>query len=359
MDWTKESQLLQINAERICIVKPSALGDVVQTMPLLGALRRRFPSAHISWVINHELGDLLAGHADLDEVISFERRGSLATTAQLLWELHRRRFDLVFDLQGLLRTALMTWATGAPLRFGLESAREGSNLACNGIVRGTGRDVAAHARYWRVAEALGVGDVPRSARVSITATEDSWLRDRLWSIPRPILAIHPGAKWITKRWPAEKFAEVATRFAGRYSGTVVAVGSGGDWPAASTIVDRVKLGGRPALNLAGTTTLKQLAALLGAADLVLSNDSGPMHLAAAMGTPVVGLFTCTSPAISGPSGVGHRLIATSVPCAAGYHKTCPHRGSRQLACLRELDVERAWNAVAASLDSARPGLRIA
>ena len=97
--------------------------------------------------------------------------------------------------------------------------------------------------------------------------------------------------------------------------------------------------------------------LLGAADVVVSNDSGPMHLAAAMGTPVVGIFTCTSPILSGPSGTNHELISTSVPCAASYHKTCPQRGKMHLSCLAEIPVDRVWNALERILDRSRPAAR--
>jgi heptosyltransferase I len=359
MEGTLDSRLLHIDAQRICVIKPSALGDIVQSLPLLGALRQRFPSARISWVVNRELSDLLTGHPELHEVIPFDRRGPLSSVGQLLWDLRQRRFDLAFDLQGLLRTGLMTLATGARLRIGLETAREGSALACHELIPGTSRQVPAHQRYWRVAETLKVGDLPRLARVPTTAADRSWVLDRLWGLPRPLVAVHPGAKWVTKRWPPEKFAELAVRFARRYAGTVITVGGNGDWPAATTITAAVGESGGRAVNLAGTTTLRQLAALLGAVDLVVSNDSGPMHLAAAMGTPVVGIFTCTSPVISGPAGPGHRVVATHLPCAAGYHKTCPHRGPDHLACFRELDVERAWSAFAAALDGLPQPLQVA
>ena len=133
--------------------------------------------------------------------------------------------------------------------------------------------------------------------------------------------------------------------------------------AAARIVETVHACGRPALNLAGRTTLKQLASLLRAADMMVSNDSGPMHLAAAVGTPVVGIFTCTSavisgpvisgPGLSGPGGARHELVSTAVECAAGYHKRCPLAGSAHLACLTELSVERVWQAVSRILDRQR------
>src|SRR5579872_5199638 len=198
------TRLLEIDARRICLIKPSSLGDVVQTLPLLGMLRRRFPTATLSWVVRRDLADLVIGHPDLAEVIPFHREGTWRQSWQLLGLLKRRRFDLVFDLQGLFRTGVMTFATGAAVRVGLETAREGANLACNCIVPGSGRNVPAQRRYWRVAEALGMADHPRSAVIATTSADASWLATQLRYLPRPIMAIHPGAGWVTKRWTTEK-----------------------------------------------------------------------------------------------------------------------------------------------------------
>jgi lipopolysaccharide heptosyltransferase II len=352
------SELLQLDARRICLIKPSALGDVVQALPLLGMLRQRFPTATISWVIRRDLADLINGHPDLSEAIPYQRHGGWREWRQLLAVLYHRRFDLVFDLQGLLRTAFMTFATRAPWRVGLETAREGSRLACNCIVPDSDRNVPAHARYWRVAEALGMSDHAIEAVIPTTPSDEAWLAAQLGQLPGPLMAIHAGAGWETKRWPVEKFAEIARRF----DGSVVAVGTGSEQIAAARIVDTVHACGRPALNLAGRTTLKQLASLLRAADLMVSNDSGPMHLAAAVGTPVVGIFTCTSPVLSGPALSGsrgrlHELVSTSVACAAGYHKRCPLAGGAHLGCLTELPVERVWSAVLRVIDRQREASR--
>ncbi len=335
------SQLLECDAQHICLIKPTALGDVVQTLPLLGMLRRRFPTASLSWVVRRSFADLLTGHPDLTEVIPFHRSGSWREALQLLRLLKYRRFDLVFDLQGLFRTGIMTLATRAAMRVGLETAREGASLAYNCVLPDSGRTVPAPIRYWRVAEALGMANHPQTAIVATTPADRAWLVDRLRHLPRPLLAIHPGAGWETKRWPVDKFAEIARRF----EGSVVVVGSAGERGLAAQVIEPAVLPNQRMLNLAGETTLRQLAVVLETADVVVSNDSGPMHLAAAFGTPVVGIFTCTSPLLSGPSGAIHELISTGVGCAASYHKTCPHWGRRNLACLEELSVERVWNAV--------------
>lgn len=341
-----------LTGQRILIIKPSALGDVVQTLPLLPALRRRFPQSHIAWVIQRELSELVSGHPDLDEYIPSERRPTLLQALRLARQLRRGQYDLVFDLQGLLRSALMTWATGAAVRVGLETAREGAHLAVHLTVPGTGRSVPAHARVWRVAEMLGVGDTRRQAVVQAPYTSLQQVRGWLRELPRPVFAVQWGARWETKRWPAGKLAEVLSRAALRWGGSAILVGSSGDRAAAAEMgrTVRQQAPNSAFLNLAGRTTLKELAALLSAVDAVVSNDSGPMHLAAGLGTPCLGIFTCTSSVRSGPPGLEHEFVSTTLPCRAGYHKKCPLTGANHLACHDELTVDRVWQALQRLVD---------
>ena len=345
------SRLRDIDARRICIIKPSALGDVVQTLPLLPVLRERFPRAHVSWVVNSSLAELLDGHPDLNTIIPFDRNGTWGRWFALLRDLRRRKFDLAIDLQGLLRTGIMTAATGAAVRVGLESAREGSNLACNCVLPDSGRIVPAHLRYWRVAEELGMGQYMRVTRVHLQDEQRAWTEKQLRDLRgsqsnAPVLVIHPGARWVTKRWPVEKFSVIGAKAIRAYGFSVLILGSPDELPTAArleSLLRRFAPAGK-ILNLTGKTTLKQLSALLQSADVCLTNDSGPMHLAAGLGTSVVGIFTCTSSIRSGPPGNGHELVSTEVPCAASYQKKCPHSGSQHLACMEELPTQRVWSA---------------
>ena len=244
----------------------------------------------------------------------------------------------------------MTAATGAALRIGLQTAREGSRFTVNCVVPETPREMPAHARYWRLAEFLGLGEIPRETFIATSDADRDWADRQLNRLPRPIFAVHPGARWETKRWPVAKFAELMTRAHRTWSGSTLILGSEAERPTAEQmeqdLIARNHSGeSLHVVNLAGQSTLKQLSALLGRVDFAISNDSGPMHLAAALGAPTLGLFTCTSAVRSGPPGDQHEMVSTTVPCAAGYHKTCPHRGDGHLACLNELDVERAWMAL--------------
>lgn len=337
-----------LDSRRICVIKPSALGDVVQALPVLGPLRERFPSASISWVINRGLAGLIDGHRQIDEVIAFDRRGGLRSWWDLLGTLRSKRFDLVLDLQGLFRTGVMTQATGAPVRIGLQTSREGAHRACTATLDGTGRDVPARLRYWRIVDEL-FRDGTRVAAadseiVPIAPADRAFAAARLQALPKPLLAVCPGARWKTKRWPTVKFAALAARAHREFGAAAVILGSPDELQLCSETEKHLRnlMPAAAILNLTGTTKLSQLAAVLEACTWAATNDSGPMHLADAVGTPVLGLFTCTSPWLSGPPLDRHELLSTRMSCAAGYHKSCPLSGVQHQACLAELDVDRAW-----------------
>jgi len=342
-----EDQLANCDARRICIIKPSALGDVVQTLPILPALRERFPQARICWVISRALEPLISGHPDLDDVILYDRRGSWADWWRLLTRLRTERFDLVLDLQGLLRSACMTWATRARLRIGLETVREGAHLACHALLPDTGRMVPAHLRYWRVAEALGCGHLERRTDIAVTRADLVRAGEWLSVLRGGRLAVQPGARWQTKQWPVGRFAAVAAKAYRQFGFSFVVIGGPEDQSLAAEFASALNrfVPAARVVNLAGRTSLTELAAVMLNVDAMLSNDSGPMHLAAALHVPVVGVFTCTDPVRSGPPPGLHELVSAPLACAGSYKKKCPFKGCRHLACFSALEVDRVWLAL--------------
>ena len=328
--------------ERVLIIKPSSLGDVVHALPVLTSLRGRWPDARISWVVNRGLRGLLDGHPHLDEVIPFDR-GALRFGPRGLWsalgfarELRERRFDVVIDLQGLLRSGLMTAATGAKVRVGLAAAREGSARFYTHRIGS--KAIVGHAvdRLMDVAKAFG-GDASPRFIPTVTDADRAWALGVLAGVPRPVVVLNIGARWVTKRWAPESFATAAQRLVEERGVGLVAVGAPEDRP----LVDRLKaaLGAVPILDLCARTTLPQLAAVAEAADLFLSNDTGPLHLAAATGAPVLGLFTCTKPERTGPYGASASTVTTAVACAGSCVKACSH-----MSCMAELTPERVASA---------------
>ena len=212
-------------ARRIAIIKPSALGDIVHSLPVLSALRRRYPDAHITWVVNKAYEPLLRGHPELDDTLAFDRaavRKGLVTAAlaygAFLPLVRQQKFDLVVDLQGLLRSGLMTMASGAARRVGLSTAREGATLFYTDVVP-VADFKAIHAvdRYWLVAEALGAGEGPKEFHVPVSEAARAWAADHLRGKPRPYLALGAGSRWETKRWPPGHFAELLRRMAGSFA----------------------------------------------------------------------------------------------------------------------------------------------
>lgn len=347
----KQPPLAEIEPRRICIIKPSALGDVVQALPALVLLRRRFPAAHIAWVVKQHFVDLLRGHADLDEVIPLASpRGRIAQAhsfVSLLRRLRGGKFDLVIDLQGLFRSGLMCWASRAPRRLGIKSAREGATLAYTDLVDVPWKRQSAVANNCQVVAALGCLGEPPVASLPMRQEDRDWAQRELAKLPRPIMAIHPGAQWETKRWPPAHFAELARRAHGELGAGVVLVGGPGDGKFCQQIEKVLRSQSVRLVNVAEQTTLMQLAAMAEVCDVFLSGDSGPMHVAAAVGTLVVAVFTCTSPLRAGPRGGGHCVVQTDVSCRESYLKTC-----RSLACMGELTPDRVWPGLRTMLRSA-------
>jgi heptosyltransferase-1 len=331
--------MLHIEPQRIVLIKPSALGDIMHSLPVLGALRQRFPGAHIAWVVNRVYEPLLRDHPDLDAVLPFERSlknplAAAAAFAGLLRRLGQQQFDLAIDLQGLLRTGLMARASGARVRLGLRSAREGARWLYTHTADDTHGVQHAVDRYWLIAQALGAGAYERRFVLPVEPACRAWARTLLCDYPRPWLAVGVGARWLTKRWPPQHFADLTQQALDAFGGSAVFVGAADEAPLAEQTAAQLR---GPILNLAGRTSLPQLAALLAEVDLMLANDTGPLHLAVALGRPVVAPYTCTVVARTGPYGQAEHAVATRVWCAGSCLKQCD-----RLECMQELTPDRLW-----------------
>jgi lipopolysaccharide heptosyltransferase I len=340
-----------IEPERVCIIKPSSMGDILHAMPILAALRDRWPSAHLAWVVHRSFAELLQGHPNLDELIVYNRgrlgwdRDKFLGMAALLLRLRRSRFDLTIDLQGLLRSALMVAATGARTRVGMADAREGSRWFYTHRIDAPRLGMHAVDRVLRVAGAFQADT--RRARFNLPIADEArqWAARSVTGLPRPLVILNAGARWATKRWPPSHFAAIGRLAVERYGAGLVAVGSAADRPLVDALL--AHLAPLSVLDLCGKTGLPQFAALCLESDLVISNDTGPLHLAAAAGARVLGIYTCTSPELTGPYGDRSFTVRTGVTCAASLRKSC-----RRLDCMKELQPARVWPAVARQLDAA-------
>lgn len=307
---------------KLLVIKPSSLGDVIHALPTVHRLRERFPTAHIAWLINRDLRSLLDRCPVINQRIDFPRHEPGHLPA-LVRHLRRERFDIVVDLQGLLRSGLLTRLTGASRRIGLSDAREGARLFYNELV--TVPRVHAVDRYLLAARHLGCPDGPIEFPLGL---DQSAIRN-----PQSAIAIHPSARWPTKLWGDDKFAELIRQLP---ADRVVLTGAAADAPRLTRIGPQVR-------NLAGQTDLCELADLYRQCAVVVTNDSGPMHLAVAVGTPVVAIFGPTDPALTGPYGAAHVVLRANLPCSPCFRDRC--HNPVPMACMQQVTVPQVLAAV--------------
>lgn len=333
-----------IEAPRVLIVKRSSLGDVVLALPVACALRDRYPDAHIAWVVESRFADVVLGHPALDEVILVNRQylGKPLELIREWWrmrgELRRRRFDWTIDLQGLFKSAMLLPCSGAARRIGrAEHRRELSYLLYNERSPLQPENLHAVNRYLEVAEYLGC-DISRPrfdlpVQPGSLEWADAVIRDAAMPPDRPLVGLNAGTSHARKCWPPERFVEVANAV-----GDVnwVVLGGPDEKDLAYGIADQIR---GPNVVTAGRTDLPKLVAMLSRLDAVISGDTGPMHISAALGVPVVALFGPTNPATNGPFGPRHRVLAPRAAAEAG--KPRPSRGPTSSRAWFEPD-DRDW-----------------
>jgi lipopolysaccharide heptosyltransferase I len=348
--------------ERILLVKLSAFGDVVHTLPLLVKLRARCPAARIDWLITPENAEIVRYHPALSNVLLFQRRdytrfgrrwSATVGLLRLLAAVRRACYDLVVDMHGQFRSAVFVAASGAPVRLGFDrprkdvsedrlrgvcvhgwnGTREGSWLAYTHRVSIPTLDVHAIDRYLWAGRLLGLDDSPPDMRVYWPAAADARAEALLTGCAlrgRPFAVVVPTTIWQTKHWRVEGFAAVARHLMRRGLGVVVA-GS----PKERARCGEVAAACPGAWDLSGQTTLAEFAALLSRSAVSVTNDSGSMHLAVALGKPVVSVFGPTDPLRIGPYGRPGAVVWAGLPCAPCYFKKlsqCPHNH----ACMKQV-----------------------
>jgi lipopolysaccharide heptosyltransferase I len=312
-------------AERIALVKLSSLGDVVHALPVAATLKAARPDARLTWIVERREAAVLRDHPALDEVLVVDTRGwrRARTPRDLLAAARdvraaRRRLrlapcDVAIDLQGLIKSGLLTAATGAPRRIGFHRKwrREPVSVlfATEQVVPPVDRHVVE--QYLALLRPLGI-TTPRMEfhLPTVPAAEarvDDWLASAGLKPRQRLVVLNPGAGRADKRWPVARFAELAARLGHDAGAHVVVVWGPGEESAARAIVAGAGAAGPRAL-LAPPTDLHELLALLRRASVMVAADTGPLHLAAALGIPCVGLYGPTSAARNGPYGAGHRAL---------------------------------------------------
>ena len=334
----------------ILIVKLSAIGDVIHTLPSLAALRKLYPEANITWVIEDASSDLISDHPYLDRVIVSHRKqwindlkkGRITKAVKeiraFIDDLRKQPYDLVIDFHGLIKSAVLVLLSSGKRKLGYDSMQELSGLFLNEKIP---EDMHKHAvdRYLDFLRYLGtdikdpeflipIGEENKNRVEELLQRNDIDKKDSF-------VAVSPVALWDTKLWADEKFAGLCDRIAEELKVSVIFTGTEHD--KLEHIQSRMRA---PSLNMGGKTTLRDLAYLYQRSALLITTDSGPMHLAVAMGTPVIALFGPTDPSRTGPYGKGHVVIRRELSCSPCFLKKC-----NSMECMSGITIEEVFHAV--------------
>ncbi len=349
----------EANRMNILIVKLSAIGDVIHTLPSLAALRKLYPDAHITWVVEEAAAGIINNHSLLSTVLISRRKSwlkdfsngeinrPLREMRSFLRELRQRPYDLVIDFHGLFKSALIVLLSGAKRKLGYDSLQELSGLFYTEKIP---EDMNKHAvdRYLDFPRYLGAKIIRPEFPLPSDKAAEAGVQFTLGKYGlenKKFIAVNPVAYWETKLWDNAKFARLADTIKTRLNIEVVFTGSEKESIEKITAQMSTK-----AVNLGGETTLSELAYLYKKSQLVLTTDSGPMHLAAAVGTEVVAIFGPTDPKRTGPYGEGHTIIGTDLPCSPCFLKKCPTK-----KCLQDISPEQVMAVIEKRLKGEKNG----
>lgn len=336
--------------QRMLIIKPSALGDVATTLPLLCDLRRLFPHSRIDWLIDPALADLVRGHDALNELIYFDRRKiagwlthgtSRSNLRALMRTVKDNQYDMVFDAQGLLRSALLARVSGAAVRVGFADAREGARFLYTHHSRISRQRELAVVRMRSLATVIGSQSQCVEFRMPVQAAALAKIKT-IVPADRPVAAVIPGARWDAKRWSEQGYSRIVRHLAD-FGMRVLVLGAPGEKDLCRQVVEQSDV---EAINLAGNTNLAELIAAISLCRIVIGNDSGPLHVAAALGRLLVGLYGPTDPASVGPYGQLEHVLHFKQ--SGGYRDSNMQDRS---ATLQSLSVETVWNKIQTLLTS--------
>ena len=347
----ESSTFMDVSPRRILVIKLSSLGDIVHTLPAVAALRKRFSSAHVSWLVKSQWASILEGNPDVDEVLPVDVYWR--NWPRLIRDLRQRQCDLVLDFQGLFRTGLLGLLSGATMRVGFARAREGApwmythRVPLPGEHESSWRLLAMHAvdRNLAIVRFLGA-DVSRPIfHLPGLAEDEKFIRGLLHGAEvedhTQLIALAPWSRSALKSWPLSRFVELAEELMRSSTLRVVVLGGPSELAFANEFC---RLQSQGLVNLVGKLSLRQLPALLRRMKLVVGNDSSLIHLAAGVETPVLAIFGPTEPQATGPYPfTGDSVRRTELPCSPCGQRTC--RNPIYLECLQTISVSSVLEAM--------------
>ncbi|MBW2511515.1 MAG: lipopolysaccharide heptosyltransferase II [Deltaproteobacteria bacterium] len=334
--------------QRIMVRTTNWVGDAVMTTPALGAIRETFPDAKITVVANPLVAQLFEFHPDCDEVIVYDRQGRHARSIGFLRfvaMLRGRKFDCAILFQNAIEAAIMAFLAGVPKRLGYIT--DSRRLLLNYPVPIGHQERALHHTdyYLHMLAQCGVTTGTKQQRLALRPDEVQWAVETL---PQGrFVVVNPGAAYgSAKRWIPERFAAVADELASSYGMSIVLSGGPGEMEIGADIAKAMQ---SPHQNLIGKTSVRQMMAALASSSLMITNDSGPMHVAAAFNVPMVAIFGPTDHTTTSPWGTNSQIVRHPVECSPCMLRQCPidHR------CMERVTVEDVMSAAAGLLEDAR------
>ena len=322
---------------KILLLKPSSLGDVIHALPVLRLLKLHYPHAEIFWWIDSANAPLIEGDPDLTGIVRFERKRWARPAhwpemfRSLRW-LRAQNFDLVIDLQCLARSGAFAWLANGKQLIGLDEVREGARGFYDLAVPRKNFNTHAVDWYLAVLPPLGVPVHNNFTWLPGRPAVAAEVKRRWFTENSKLILLQPGARWANKRWPVQHFAELVRALAQKFSTAhFVILGGKDDHPLGEKIST-----GAPArcLNLCGKTSLPEMIELIRLGDLLITNDTGPMHVAAALGKPLLALFGPTEPRRTGPYGQLENVLRRDLPCSPCLKSKCVSEKTDE--CLRAL-----------------------
>lgn len=314
---------------RVLIIKLSSLGDLFHSLPAVHNLKTSL-GAVVDWVANIEYVALVKCFTDVDRIIPFPRH-NLAQLPKFLRELRLQSYDLIIDLQGLLKSALVCRCARGKKRIGPSYQREGAYLFYDEVAGAANRQRHAVEQNLDLIRHLKLPLDPPVFPLNFPKVKLEG--------SQPRVALVPNSRWFSKNWPLEYFAATAQKLSELFQASFFIMGSQSDQENCAKLAQAIQ---GPVFNLAGKLTLPQLGSYLADMQLVITNDSGPMHIAAALETPLVALFGPTDPGRTGPYGKKNIVLTSNQACRPCYQRTCPLKTHLCLqACMPEQAVEAA------------------
>ena len=310
-----------LNPKKILIVLHGSIGDVTRALPLAKLLRRGFPEAYLAWSVEPAAYPLLEGNPALDEIILFDRRHWWRSFGPFLASIRAKRFDLVLDLQRHLKSGIISWWSGAPQRVGFHPAdsKEGNGFFNNMHIERFGDGISKLEHYLKFAEYLGIAGEPIEWTFALTASEEKAVERDLSQVSGPFAVLFVGTRWQSKQWFPGQIAECAKMLQAEQGLDVVLLGAKDDQELASEVL---ACGDGQMLNLVGRTSLREAIGIIQRAKVAVGPDTGLMHIAAAVRTPVISLWGATDPQRTGPFGFAELALRGRAPCAPCYKKNC-------------------------------------